>query len=196
VLFGGVPVDECETYKGFSKLGVDEVPPIVAPGVLLDMAASHEVDSLEPGYAVTAEDLEECCARQNVEVRPGDVVLVRTGNSRYWDDAERYLAGPGMEASASRWVAERRALAVGADNVGWDVIGLWDSDLGCMLPGHLLLLCRHGIYIIENLRLDELASAACYRFLFVCTPIKFAGATGSPVRPLAIVSGGSVSGDS
>jgi kynurenine formamidase len=58
-----------------------------------------------------------------------------------------------------------------------------------MLPGHLILLVRHGIYIIENLMLEELAGARHYRFDFVCTPLKFVGATGSPVRPVAVVRG-------
>ncbi len=124
-----------------------------------------------------------------MSIEPGDVVLVRTGNDRYWDDPERYLAGPGMDASASYWVAERRALAVGADNPAWDVPGLKDPELGCTLPGHLILLVRYGIYIIENLKLDELVAAGHHRFRFVCAPLKLVGATGSPVCPLAIVDG-------
>ena len=66
--------------------------------------------------------------------------------------------------------------------------GLKDPELGCYLPGHLILLSRHGIYIIENLQLDELAAAGHHRFEFVCAPLKFVGATGSPVRPVAVVS--------
>ena len=80
-------------------------------------------------------------------------------------------------------------LVVGADNMAWDVIGLRDAELGCTLPGHLLLLAQRGIYIVENLRLGELAAARAYRFLFVCAALKFVGATGSPVRPLALVGG-------
>lgn len=188
-LYGGVPVKGVQTGKGFTELGVEEVPPIIAPGVLLDVATSRGVESLDPGYAVTAEDLEMCCSGQDVTVQPGDVVLIRTGNARrYWDDPEGYLAGPGMAAGASRWLTERRVLTVGADNMAWDVIGVPDPDLKAMLPGHLILLARHGIHIIENLQLEELASARRYRFSFFCTPLKFVGATGSPVRPLAIVS--------
>jgi kynurenine formamidase len=158
--------------------------------VLLDAAAREGVKSLEPGHAVTGEDLEACCENQGVAVEPGDVVLVRTGNARYWEDADRYLAGPGMATSASYWVAQRGVVAVGADNPAWDVPGMKDPDLGCMLPGHLILLARRGIYIIENLNLDELAAAGYHRFDFVCTPLKLVGATGSPVRPLAIIPDG------
>ena len=191
VLYGGVSVtSEVQSSRGFTRHGVEEIPPIVAPGVLLDAAAREGVKSLEPGHAVTGEDLEACCENQGVAVEPGDVVLVRTGNARYWEDADRYLAGPGMAPSASYWVAQRGVVAVGADNPGWDVPGMKDPDLGCMLPGHLILLARRGIYIIENLNLDELAAAGYHRFDFVCTPLKLVGATGSPVRPLAIISDG------
>jgi len=97
------------------------------------------------------------------------------------------LEGAGMASSASYWLAEKQVLAVGADNMVWDVPGMRDPELGCLLPGHLILLVRRGIYIIENLMLEELAAAGHHRFRFVCTPLKFVGATGSPVRPVAIV---------
>ena len=186
VLYGGVPVAGTQTPSGFTRHGVEEIPPIVAPGVLLDVPASLGVDELEPGRAVTASELQACSAQQGITIEPGDVVLVRTGNGRYWSNPERYLAGPGMDSSVSRWLAELGVLAVGADNMAWDVIGLVDPELGT-LPGHLLLLARSGIYIIENLQLEGLAAAAAHRFSFVCTPLKFVGATGSPVRPIALV---------
>jgi kynurenine formamidase len=189
VLYGGVPVDgRVQTSRGFKRLAVEEIPPILAPGVLLDVAASKGVEALEPGYAVTDEDLEACCKEQDVSVEPGDVALVRTGNGRYWDEQDRYLAGPGMATSASYWMAEKHVFAVGADNMAWDVPGLRDPELD-LLPGHLILLARRGIYIIENLALEELSAARGYRFDFVCTPLKFVGATGSPVRPVAVITG-------
>ena len=188
-LYGGVPVGEVQSPRGFSKLAVEEIPPILAPGVLLDAAALKGVESLEPGHVVTEGDLEACCEAQGVAVGPGSVALVHTGNTLHWHDPERYLAGPGMSAGASRWLAEKGVLAVGADNMAWDVPGLVDPDLGCRLPGHLILLARHGIHIIENLKTDELAAAGAHRFTFVCTPLKLVGATGSPVRPLAVLPG-------
>lgn len=188
-LCGGVPVGEVQTPRGFTQHGVEQIPPIVSAGVVLDVAAKEGVESLEPGRVVTATDMEECCERQNVSVEAGSVALVRLGNARFWDDEERYLAGPGMDGSAARWMVERGVLAVGADNMAWDAPGFEDPELGCTLAGHLILLARQGIYIIENLALDELAASGHYRFEFVCTPLKLVGATGSPVRPVAVVSG-------
>ena len=77
---------------------------------------------------------------------------------------------------------------MGADNVAWDEVGLVDPELKVTLPGHVILLVRHGIYIIENLFLEELARDKFYTFTFICLPLKLRGATGSPVRPIAIPS--------
>lgn len=187
-LYGDIQVDNhVQTSRGFTRHGVEEIPPIVAPGVLLDVAALHDVETLESGYAITVADLEACCERQGVIIDSGHVVLVRTGNAHRWHDSESYLAGPGVAGSASQWLADRRVLAVGADNMAWDVLGVKDPELGCDLPGHLILLARHGIYIIENLQLEELAASQHYHFTFICLPLKFIGATGSPVRPIALV---------
>jgi kynurenine formamidase len=70
-------------------------------------------------------------------------------------------------------------VAVGADNMASDVIGAEDPNLGVILPGHLILLARNGISIIENLQLEELAAAGQHRFFSFCVPLKFVGATGS-----------------
>lgn len=94
---------------------------------------------------------------------------------------------PTLAFDGSRWLARRGVRAVGADTMAWDVIGLRDEALGCTLPGHIILLAQYGIYIIENLRLAELAAVEAWRFVFVCTPLKFVGATGSPMWPLALV---------
>jgi kynurenine formamidase len=188
-LCGGVSVEEVQSSRGFTRHGVEEIPPIVAPGVLLDVAAKDGVESLEPGRVVTAADLAECCEALGVGVEAGSVALVRLGNASFWDDEGRYLAGPGMDASAAHWMAYKDVFAFGADNMAWDAPGLKDPELGCLMAGHLILLARRGTYIIENLALDELAASGQHGFYFVCTPLKLVGATGSPVRPLAIVSG-------
>ncbi len=188
MLYGGIQAADACNSKGFTAHAIEEVPQMIAPGVLLDAAGARGVAALDAGHLVTAADLEECCRHQGVDVRPGDVVLIRTGNAIYWNDPERFLAGPGMASDASEWLAAKAVLAVGADNMAWDVIGLRDPRFGCQLPGHLILLARYGIYIIENMQLEDLAAAGHSRFTFICLPLKFMGATGSPVRPIAVVS--------
>ena len=181
-LHGGVHVDEgVQTSVGFRKLGIETMAPLVTRGVLLDVAGDRR---LEPDYAITAEDLDRA---SRVEIRSGDAVLVRTGFGALWSKPDEYLHAAGVSAAGSRWLIEREVAAVGADNIAFDLMsGVPDPELKVTLPGHVLLLVRAGIPIIENLNLEELAAAKVYEFLFVCLPLKMRGATGSPVRPIAI----------
>jgi kynurenine formamidase len=183
-LHGGVHVDSgVQTSVGFRVLGIETMAPLVARGVLLDVAGDKR---LAPEHSITAEELERAAAGAHVEVRAGDVVLVRTGYGALWSEPVEYLRGAGVSAAGSRWLIEKKVSAVGADNLAWDVMGPTDPELGVTLPGHVLLLVRAGIPIIENLNLEELAAAGVHEFGFVCLPLKMRGATGSPVRPIAI----------
>jgi kynurenine formamidase len=183
-LHGGVHVDSgVQTSAGFRVLGIETMAPLVARGVLLDVAGDKR---LAPEHSITAEELERAAAGAGVEVRSGDVVLVRTGYGALWSEPAEYLRGAGVSAAGSRWLIEKKVSAVGADNLAWDVIGPTDPELGVTLPGHVLLLVRAGIPIIENLNLEELAAAGVHEFGFVCLPLKMRGATGSPVRPIAL----------
>jgi len=183
-LHGGVHVDSgVQTSVGFRVLGIDTMAPLVARGVLLDVAGPNR---LPPDHSVTPDELEKAARDGGVEIREGDVVLVRTGYGALWSEPDAYLKGAGVSAAGSTWLIDRKVGAVGADNMAWDVIGPTDPDLGVTLPGHVLLLVRAGIPIIENLNLEELASAKVHEFAFICLPLKMRGATGSPVRPIAI----------
>lgn len=190
-LHGGVPAASVATSTGYTRLGAEEISPIVARGVLLDMAEHFGVDLVAPGTAIGASDLQACAERCHVAIGPGDVVLVRVGSGAHWRDPERYLAAAGVGADGSEWLAAAGVAAVGADNLAWDVLGRRDEAYGCELPGHIILLVRHGIYIIENLALEELAASGHAAFTFICAPLKLVGATGAPARPLALVPVGS-----
>ena len=184
-LYGGVEVDATvQTPYGFTVLGVDTIAPMIARGVLLDVAGSQGVERLPDGHSVTAAEL--AAAAEGVELRRGDVVLVRLGSGAQWDDRPAYEAAAGIGPDASRWVADFEPLAVGADNLAWDLPLAADPELGT-LPGHTLLIVRAGIHILESLYLEELARDGVREFAFVCLPLKFQGGTGSPVRPLALV---------
>ena len=183
-LHGGVHVDSgVQTSAGFRVLGIETMAPLVGRGVLLDVAGAHRLDA---EHAILPEELERAEASAGVQVRAGDVVLVRTGYGGLWGEPDKYLRAAGVSGTGSRWLAERNVKAVGADNIAWDVIGPTDPELGVTLPGHVILLVRAGIPIIENLNLEELAAAKVYEFGFICLPLKMRGATGSPVRPIAI----------
>lgn len=185
-MFGGVSVDEAETSAGFTQLGIETVPPLLRRGVLLDVAGWKGQAPLPPRYSITAGDLQSCAAAQGVEVRTGDVLLVRTGFALYWHDEAAYLQAAGVAKSGTLWAAERAVAAVGADNMSWDVPDERDPETGLTLFAHAYLLPQKGIYILENLNLEALAADRRYEFAFVGIPLKLVGATGSPLRPLAL----------
>jgi kynurenine formamidase len=186
-LFGDVAVDDIETTTGFRELGIETVPPLLGRGVLLDVASWKKVDRLPPAYSVSDRELDECARSEGVHLHPGDVLLVRTGYGAAWTDEPTYMSAAGVGKSGTIWAAERRVVAVGADNLVWDQIDERDPDTNSTLFAHLHLLQRHGIYIMENLNLEALAAAKAYTFAFVGIPLKLRGATGSPIRPLALI---------
>jgi kynurenine formamidase len=184
VLYGGVKVDgKLQTSAGFKQLGIDTMAPLIGRGVLIDVAGKQ---GLAPDYLISADELMAGAQSAGVEVREGDVVLVRTGFGRMWDKPDDYLKAAGVSSGGSRWLAEKKVKAVGADNMAFDALADFDRELGVSLPAHLLLLVRAGIPIIENLNLEELAEAGVHEFVFICLPLKMRGVTGSPVRPLAL----------
>ena len=180
-LHGGVDVDSgVMSSAGFTVLGIDTMAPLVARGVLLDVAGEK---GLPPEHLITAEELKNAA---RVEIRPGDVVLVRTGYGALWDKPREYLKSAGVGAAGSRWLVEQKVAAVGADNMAFDTTDSFDQEMNVTLPAHVLFLVRAGIPIIENLYLEELAAARVHEFAFVCLPLKMKGVTGSPVRPIAL----------
>jgi kynurenine formamidase len=186
-LFGGVPTDSAETPAGFTRLGVETVPPLLGPAILLDVAGWKGQERLPPGSVINGDDLAGCAAAHGVEVQAGDVLLVRTGYGSLWNDPAAYLQAAGVGKSGSLWAAEREVIAVGADNMAWDAPHERDPETGATLYAHAHLLPQKGIYILENLDLEALARDRVASFAFIGIPLKFTGATGSPLRPLALV---------
>jgi kynurenine formamidase len=185
-LYGDIPTDSVETSSGFTRLGVETVPPLLGRGVLLDVAG-WKGQLLPRKYSISADELQACAKAEGVELRSGDVLLVRTGFGAFWTKEEVYLQAAGISKSGTLWAADRGVVAVGADNMGWDVPGELDPETGATLFAHLYLLPQKGIYILENLNLEELAHDRFYCFAFIGIPLKLKGATGSPLRPLALV---------
>jgi kynurenine formamidase len=187
VMYGGVRVTpEVQTARGINHLGAQSIDPILRRGVLLDVAAARGVDALSSGHLVSDDDLAAAVEAQRVSLQRGDCVLIRTGNGALYDDPELYLRGPGIGPDAARWLAAHEPWLCGADNVAFDVPDNDDPELGT-LPCHTILIVEAGIYIVENLALEQLAQTGCSEFLFICLPMKLRGVTGSPVRPVALV---------
>lgn len=185
-LFNGHPLSGVRS-NGARNCGIDRLPSLVGRGVLLDVCALHETDRLAPDCLITAADLEACCKRQSVQVEPGSIVLIRTGwlSMFHEQGAEAYFrTEPGIGMEASAWLVERDVVGIGMDNYGVEVVPTEDGRPG---PVHRALVRDCGMYLMEMLVLDELASADPGSFLFVAAPLPIMGGVGSPLNPLAIL---------
>ncbi|AZM93641.1 MULTISPECIES: cyclase family protein [Streptomyces] len=191
-LFGGHDAAAAQQGGRFAVHGIDTVPPMVCRGVLLDVAAAHGTDVLDAGYGITADDLAHAAARAGVLPAEQDVCLVRTGWARRWNDAEAYIGQetgvPGLTESAADWLADRGVRAIGADTTAVERIPPGRGH--AVLPVHRTLLVDRGVHLIEHMNLETLAAAGAAEFLFVLSPLKITGGTGSPVRPLAVLTAG------
>ena len=172
---------------GLTKLGVEKIPPLVARGIVLDMAGHFGVETMEAGQAFTVEDVEAVAAAQGTPIRAGDVVLFHTG----WLDAklhsapQEWIAGePGQSEEVARYLAQKQVLAAGADTWGLDVVPPPDPER--TFQGHVILLKEHGIYILEVMNTGPLVRDEVFEFMFVLGAAKVRGAAQMIVNPVAI----------
>jgi kynurenine formamidase len=184
-LYGGHDVRSAQSYSGGMKqLSVDTLTPIVRRGILLDIAGQQNAPGLPANFEITPQHLEDTAQAQSVEVMAGDVVLLRTGWGAFFEDVPRFesqMHGPGPGEAAARWLSARAIFAAGSDTINFEIVP------SRTMPVHVHLLVESGIHIIECLNLERLAADRVYEFAFVASPLKLRGATGSPIRPLAVV---------
>ncbi len=190
VYYNGYTETEVGDAYGLKKIGVEKLHPIVARGILLDIAAAKGMEMLEKGYEITMEDVRAALARQGMadfRFAEGDVVLFRTGWGRLWmKDNDTFNSGePGIGMEVARWLAEEVKVGlVGADT--WAVEAVPNPDSACAFCVHQYLITRNGIFLHENLALEELAADGVWTFTYVFAPMPIVGATGSAGHPIAI----------
>ncbi|QIB65111.1 cyclase family protein [Kineobactrum salinum] len=185
VFYNGNKAIDFVTPAGVKKLGIEDIPPIVTRGVLIDIAAYRGVDRLDEGQAITGKELDAAAKSQGVEIREGDVVVVHTGwLSMLYEDPERFVAGePGLDVSAAQFLVEKGVVAVGADNWGVEVVP-FKTD--AYFDVHVTLLADNGTYILELLDTRELAADKTYEFMFVLGQPRYIGAIQAVINPVAI----------
>ena len=188
-LHGGVSAAEAQQGGRFDDLGIDSMAPYVGRGILLDVPAVLGVGVLDGGHEITVDELEHTVEEHGTAPAEGDVVLVRSGWGRHWEDADTYRGGPsgvpGVGEAGAIWLADHHPTAVGADTIAFECLAPGAGH--GLLPAHRVLLVERGINIIETLDLEGLAEADAREFLLTLAPLPVAGATGAPVRPLAVV---------
>ena len=189
-LHGGADAAAAGVGGQYRDHGVHTIEPMIRRGVLLDVPAALGMEVCPPAYEITPADLERAEQAQGLAVGAGDVVLVRSGWGRRFDEGTDAYLGvetgvPGVSEAGARWLAARSVHAAGADTIAFERLPAGGGH--ALLPAHRVLLVEHGIYIVEALALEELAAAAVFAFTLVLVPLNLVGATGSPVRPLAVV---------
>lgn len=186
-MFNGWRYPGSSSAWGLEKLGMEQMPPLITRGVCLDVGGFDDGDFLEGGRVVSRADLKRALDRARVELQPGDVVLIRTGWGRFFiADSGRYAASePGIDVEAARWLTEQNVCAIGADNMGVEVVPYPEPRM--FWPVHQHAIVEAGVYLIENLALEEAVRQGLTTFCFILLPVKFTGATGCPVRPIAVI---------
>jgi kynurenine formamidase len=163
---------------------------IVTRGVFVDLAEHWQVEALEPGYAITTDDLDEYLAAKNLEIRPGDALIVRTGfmgvRRGKWGD---YAGGPspGLSLHTAPWLRDKDIAAIATDTWGIEVL---PNEIDCFQPLHVVSLVHTGLAFGEMFDLDALSEESkadgIYEFMFAASPLPVTGASGGPVSALAI----------
>jgi len=172
---------------GMTKLGIERIPPLVARGVVLDMAGHFGVKTMKAGQFFTAAAVDTVARKQGITIGEGDVVLFHTGwtdhvlhaDPKAWGSGE-----PGMAKDVAVALAEKGVLAVGADTWGVDVIP--PEKKGRPFQGHITLIKENGIYILEVMNTGQLVKDKAWEFLFVLGPPRLRGTVQAIIDPIAI----------
>lgn len=189
VYYNGLKDADIAKADGMKKLGIEKIPPIVARGVLLNMADYYGVDLVQEGTPYTKEDIMGAAEKQGVELREGDVVLFHSGWLNLLDgdspDPKRYVSTePGLGKSGAEYLAEIGVTAVGADTWGVEAVPFPEGT--GVFEVHQILIPKNGIYILENMETRELVEDGVSEFMFVLGPARLRGAVQMIINPIAI----------
>lgn len=193
-LYNGRPADSV-TSRGSTILDITAYAQgIVGRGVLLDIPRLRGVKWLEPGEAVTREELEASEKAQGVSLQEGDIFLFRTGHHRRrlelgsWDSGYEGEGRAGLHATAMLLLHERKVAAFLPDGDGEAVPGHVE---GVGSPIHALQIVAMGMACADNLQFEDLvgecAQKGRWEFMVVAAPLRLPGGTGSLFNPLAIL---------
>lgn len=183
-IYNGFSAEHHLGSRHWTTGGAEQIPPIVARGVLVDVAKLKGKKCLDDSYAITVEDCQEALNRSGLSLGTGDVALIRTGRMAYWPDGSRVLGDPpGVSLEAARWLTSQGIIAVASDQECVEVGPSQHEDN--WLPGHCHFLAEAGVPMIELVNLEELSRDGVQEMCIVAAPIRLRGASGAPLRPLA-----------
>ena len=192
VYYNGYKDKDFAKADGLKKLGIEKYPPIVARGVVLDMAGYFGVKIVKEGTPYTKEDIIGAAKKQGVEIRKGDVVLFHSGwlnlldgkdgtakNPKRWGSVE-----PGLGKTGAAYLISKEVIAVGADTWGVETVP-FEKGVG-VFEIHQMLIPKNGIVILEAIDTRELVKDKGWEFLFVLGPARIRGTVQMIINPIAI----------
>ncbi len=184
--YNGWTVRDVVEGWGLNRFGIESVPPIITRGVLIDIAHLKGAERLTKGYVISVPDVKAALKRQGVELRAGDAVLFHTGWGGLWGkDNKQFLAGepgPGMEVIG--WLYEQHISITGADTWSYGPVPGEDPERPFLVPQTMYV--KMGLFGLENLATEELATRQVYEFMFVLTHAKTRGSTAAVIAPAAV----------
>ena len=183
---------------GLTKFGIEEIPPMVTRGVVLDMVGYLKnkgvgsvmnrggVDMIKGGTTFTKADIQGALKRQGISLQTGDVVITHSGYMKMQelDPAMAISTWPGIGVEAAEYIASFNPVAVGGDTTGTEAHPPLTE--GEFVPVHQELITKRGIYLLENLVTDELVRDEAWEFMFVLGQARFKGAVQMVINPVAI----------
>ncbi len=185
--YNGNDAYDLSAVFGTTKLGIDETPPIVTRGIMVDSTEGREI--MEHDEPVKLKQVQKYLSERDINVQPGDAIFFYTGTGRLWHEPQKYNEyyerSPGIGMELAKWLAEKKVGVTGSDTPSTEVSP--PEIEGTRLPVHQYLITKQGIRLIDNINLNELAAEKISEFLFVLSPMRIKGSTASPATPIAIV---------
>jgi kynurenine formamidase len=180
VFYNGYTTEQMKAPYGLRKLGIENVKPIITRGILIDIAGYKGVNTLPEGYAITLEDVRNALTKEGLkesDIEPGDALLFNLGWWRIWPDPKTTAGNPAyLGDEVIEWIIARKPSMVGSDSN-------LDSPVHKV---HSEITLKNGIFNLELMDFSSFHNEKIYKFLFIFTPLRLKGATGSPGRPIAI----------
>jgi kynurenine formamidase len=181
VFYNGYSTADMKNAYGLLKLGIEHVKPIITKGLLIDITGYKNLEAVPDAYEITIADVLGALAKQGISensLLPGDALLFNFGWWRHWPE-DFVMDGkrrPRVNMDVVNWIIDKKPSMVGSDLI-------MDGEI---FNVHTELTMKNGIFNLEFMNFEKLAADKAYEFLFIFTPVKFKGATGSPGSPIAI----------
>jgi kynurenine formamidase len=185
--YNGVKAEDFITYTGLKDFALHKMPPITTRGVLLDIAAYKNKVFMEAGEVITVADIKGAAKAQGVSIGEGDIVLFNTGwmKAKLKSDPNLFnYKEPGLGVAGARYLIDLGVVAIGEDSFGLEAVPGEDPDI--LFPVHQLMLVKHGVYVLENIRTEELVADKAWEFMLVIGIPKYVGAVQALINPIAI----------